>query len=1033
MLLLFLGVAQTHWFKNIIKSNLISYCEEELDVKVHINSLEIDYLDFIKLNQLYIPGKNNDTLIYADQISIDYNLKKLIKKEIELDHIILDGGSIHIGVPKNEESLNIQFLIEAFKPKNQNNSKKIHPFTIQHLELKNSLFCYFDDNRELEKKHAFDQNYIRCKNIDGTFKDFVIFGDSLNFKIERLTTTERSGLFIQNLSANTTVSSTTLKFEDLKLKTPLSCIEDFIALRYSDYDDFSDFNNNVIMDASLLNSFIHTDDISIFNSTLTSYHNLLKIEGKITGSVNDLTGKKMKISLGDKNHFNGELTIKNITNSDKSQFLINANKIKTTTNDIELYLNKPHLFDELDYLESLEFEGKYEGGFHAFNINGQLITNVGNVYTKISFDDTKDIPIFKGTLVSNQMELDRILANPSFNQCKFDVEFEGEGSSINDLKTKFKGNINQISYNGISYKNTKINGQTDQRVVSCIIENYGIEQEFKINTTVNLQNKTPSITATADVENINFKLGLKDSTDNIVAFEGDLKLTGNSINTLEGKINLEQFEYSRNGKKYPFKFLKISKTATEQKQNINLTSDQFELTISGNYTPAELPIISQKLIHNIDPIDQSLLDSSLQSEDLSLTMRVFENNQILPILNKKLSLESGFFALNYEIETGKISNNNNLIGLQYENISAPHVIANVSNNQDSSALSFNISSGGLLQNDSSLFDLFELRGKLKKNILHFSNISKKGKSLDIDINGRAVYQSDSIKIFFDQSKVKVDEKPWVLRPVKNPNIVLHEGTTEFLYFDFRHADEILFVDASLGDQANKANAIISNFELENINPFIAGFDLKFHGLVNGYIDISDRDGFPIIETNLSIKQLQMDNDTLGNLELSSENARGLAISINGDISNGILNQMKISGAIDFANKKSPLDLHLKTQKSSIKPFEKYLTGLMSDVSGYSTTDISVTGPLKAPKLDGTMHIDSLDFTMDYLQTNYTGDATIKIDYSSFHISKAQIADRFGQKGNINGDINHHNFHDFRALAQKRLPSPIFGTVRGNLI
>ena len=529
------------------------------------------------------------------------------------------------------------------------------------------------------------------------------------------------------------------------------------------------------------------------------------------GSVNDLTGKKMKISIVDKNHFNGELTMKNISNPDKSQFLINANKIKTTTSEIKRYLSKPQTFDELDYLESLEFEGKYKGGLHAFNIDGELTTNVGNILATISFDDTKETPIFKGIISSSQIQLGKILANPSFNQCKFDVEFEGEGSSINDLKTKFKGNINQISYNGISYKNTKINGQTDQRVVSCIIENYGIEQEFKINTTVNLQNKTPSITATADVENINFKLGLKDSTDNIVAFEGDLKLTGNSINTLEGKINLEQFEYSLNGKKYPFKFLKISKTATEQKQNINLTSDQFELTISGNYTPAELPLISQKLIHNIDPIDQSLLDSSLQSEDLSLTMRVFENNQILPILNKKLSLESGFFALNYEIETGKISNNNNLIGLQYENISAPHVIANVSNNQDSSALSFNISSGGLLQNDSSLFDLFELRGKLKKNILHFSNISKKGKSLDIDINGRAVYQSDSIKIFFDQAKVKVDEKPWVLRPVKNPNIVLHEGITEFLYFYFRHADEILFVDASLGDQANKANAIISNF------------------------------------------------------------------------------------------------------------------------------------------------------------------------------------------------------------------------------
>lgn len=310
--------------------------------------------------------------------------------------------------------------------------------------------------------------------------------------------------------------------------------------------------------------------------------------------------------------------------------------------------------------------------------------------------------------------------------------------------------------------------------------------------------------------------------------------------------------------------------------------------------------------------------------------------------------------------------------------------------------------------------MFELKGTFKNNVIHFSNLSKKGNNLDIDIEGRAIFSKDSIKIHFDQSKVQIEQKPWVLKPVDNPNIVLHDGITEFLYFDFRHADEILFVDASLGDNSsNKANAIISNFKLENINPFIAGFDLRFHGLVNGFIDISNRDGFPIIETNLSVNQFQMDDDTLGDLEIISENAAGLAVKVNGNISNGILNQMKIKGDIDFENKKSPLNLRLETQRSSIKPFEKYLAGLMSDVSGYSTTDISITGPLKSPKLDGTMHLDSLRFKMDYLQTNYTADATVKIDYSSFHISDAKIVDRYGQKGSISGDVNHRNFHDFK--------------------
>ena len=81
-----------------------------------------------------------------------------------------------------------------------------------------------------------------------------------------------------------------------------------------------------------------------------------------------------------------------------------------------------------------------------------------------------------------------------------------------------------------------------------MIENNGIEQEFKINTILNLQNKAPSITATADVKKMNFKLSLKDSIDNLLAFKADLKLTGNSINTIEGDVNLEQLKYSRNGK-----------------------------------------------------------------------------------------------------------------------------------------------------------------------------------------------------------------------------------------------------------------------------------------------------------------------------------------------------------------------------------------------------------------------------------------------------------------------------------------------------
>ncbi|NBV56432.1 MAG: AsmA family protein [Bacteroidetes bacterium] len=285
LLLLFLGIVQTKWFKNEIKSHLISYCEEKLDVKVNINSLEINYFDFIRLNNLYIEGQNNDTLIYANQLSVDYNLQNLFKSEIELDKVLLNGGSVHIGVPKNKKSLNIQFLIDAFKPKSPNPSKQSLPFTIHHLKLENTNFRYFDDNYEVNNTRLFDQNHIKCNSINGKLSDFIIIGDSLNFKINELSTIENSGLRIEHISAKTTISSTTLKFDNLTLKTPSSLITDHIKFRYRSYQDFSNFNNQVMMNLSLLNSYVHTNDISFFTNELNTYDETLKVNGTITGKV----------------------------------------------------------------------------------------------------------------------------------------------------------------------------------------------------------------------------------------------------------------------------------------------------------------------------------------------------------------------------------------------------------------------------------------------------------------------------------------------------------------------------------------------------------------------------------------------------------------------------------------------------------------------------------------------------------------------------------------------------------------------------
>lgn len=1011
--LLLFALVQTSWFKNYAADRATSYLSKQLGVEVSIGDIELYYFDALKATDVYIADQQADTLIYIKKLQADYDLFSFTNDEVRLNDVHIEGGNIAIGTPQDKKQLNIQFLIDYFTPPPSGKPSSSPTLVFDKVEIINTRFHYFNKNYSPPSSRAFDENNMVYSGLNGHLHNFTIIKDSLSFYLDDISGTEKSGLEIEDLHAKTIISSTTMEFADLYIQTPKSTIRDYLRFDYTSYGDFSDFIEAVQLNANLAKSKIHTDDIALFSNYLKKYDETLHGTGKITGTIADLKSESIKLSVENHTNYNGTARLIGLPDIDKTYFNLNAKRFTTNTTDLAPLIDLNPAPKEFLNLGNLSYKGTFVGLISDFKITGDLGTDVGNTSADLHYrQPKKGIVQYDGSFESENIDLNRLLEINTLGSTSFNLQIKGQGLTTKTLATTISGDIYHIDYNNYDYKNIAVNGNFKENLFLGNGRMADPNFNFDFDGTVDLNKATPIVDVKTNVVGINLKtLGL-DTTDNIIRFRGDIELEGDNIDNLIGKINLDSFTLDRNNSNYTIKDIKLTATEKDQKRKYVLTSDLVNAELDGDFLPSEIGGIIRYIEHIIYPSLFAKPDSTLSTKNINLIASIDSFKPIYKEFLGDLYFDSVELDFEYNHTEGKLLSNSTLSGFKYDVLSSPSIAISLKNGGNFTPINFGINTRGLYQNDSTLFNVLNANGFITEGTVNFETTAQRDSILDLAIGGRFIYKNDSALVYVDNSKVNIYNEAWELRKSNSPNIIYQNGITELRSFDFRNGEQILYVEASSGFQADKINVILTEFKLDNLTPFLAGFDLKLQGTTNGFIDVSDREGFPIIEADLAIDDLQLDNDTLGNLQLISENKNLLAVALSGNITGGLLNDMEILGDIDFKNKKSPLNLQLLTDHSSIKPFEKYLNGLASSVDGYTTTDIKITGPLSQPKLRGTMKIDSLSFVVDYLQTAYTGYANVDIDYNSFTLTSAQLVDRFNKKGRVGGNVSHQNFTDF---------------------
>ncbi len=442
---------------------------------------------------------------------------------------------------------------------------------IRHAVIENGSFR---DDKILDSAHSlvFDSYHMHFSNIQGDFKEVSFQKDSIRAKM-RLSTAEKSGFTVQQLNANIKFYPEGMEFYNFDLITGKSHLRNFFAMRFKSFDDLSEFNSRVKMEADFTDATVDSDDIGFFASDLKSWKKNIKITGKIKGSVSDLEGKNILINAGSGTVLKGDIHLAGLPDINKTMIDFRSNDFRTTYRDIITFIpslkniNNPRI----DRIEKLHFVGNFQGTVRNFVTSGTIETNLGTLVTNVSMQLPENRPaVYSGNLLTNDFDLGRFLEDSTLGRISFKGKVQGSGLALNTINASLDGSVREFNYQGYTYEDIFVNGQvTKKRFNGKIISNDSNLHATLIGL-IDYSQAVPKFDFNAVIDNAHLKAlhFTRDSID----FDGKLRFnfTGNDIDHFLGKARIFDASIYKKGKRLSFDSLVVESNIIDSSKTITV-------------------------------------------------------------------------------------------------------------------------------------------------------------------------------------------------------------------------------------------------------------------------------------------------------------------------------------------------------------------------------------------------------------------------------------------------------------------------------
>ena len=206
--------------QNFAKGKLVNYLEEKIKTEVSLERVYIDFPSSLVMENLYLKGQKQDTLLYVKKLDVGINIPKLLQSKADLTSVDLQSARAHV-VRDKAGHFNFDYIIDAFATKDEEESES-KPFIISLDKIKvKDLGVTFTDNQSRNDIQFYVKSFdTRVQKFDLDKNNYAVSNinmDGLRLKLKQDLVEEVSGKVVEKVDSLQKQSPFKIALKKIKL------------------------------------------------------------------------------------------------------------------------------------------------------------------------------------------------------------------------------------------------------------------------------------------------------------------------------------------------------------------------------------------------------------------------------------------------------------------------------------------------------------------------------------------------------------------------------------------------------------------------------------------------------------------------------------------------------------------------------------------------------------------------------------------------------------------------------------------------
>jgi hypothetical protein len=1019
--------------QTFIIKRIAGHFSEQIKSTVMVGRIEYSFFNKLEINDLLIKDQNNDTLIYSQKISAGILRLDFRNKVIKLGHVEIAEPTVAL-ITDTSGVMNLKWYLDMLGNSDNKGKKSNSNISINQITIKNGRFSLVNKTSP-EAKTLIDFNNLFLSGINGAIDNIKVLNDSTAFRINELRLSESNGFLVRSMNSKVVLADHDIIFRDLFLFLSSSIISaDHIIMAADSSDSFKRFTDEVRLDIMLQKSLISCTDLRFFLPSANGLDESAELSGKISGTIAELKGRNIRASYRDYSYLDCDFDLSGLPKFEDTFIHIGVNNLKTNAKDFEK-IKKPDknslkIPEVLYKLGNISFVGSFTGFVTDFVTYGKIGTEVGNINTDISLrPEGKNIFKVKGLVKGIDVDLGQLADKSDFlGKMSMETDVDGFATSSKKISGNLTGRIDSIEINKYVYRNVALNGIFTEKTWDGSVKISDRNIKMDMLGMLDFSNVLPEFDFTLNIAEANLnKLNLdKADTTSHLAMLATANFRGNNIDNLFGEIKLLNSTLRKYNNKLDLYDFSLKAFNENNKPAISIRTDFVDADLRGYYEFGEIGNVMKTALSSLmpskfkapKPIKKQSKNRFTFSLNFKNTDKINKFFKTGILFAEKSSVNGAFY------QDSVININANSKMFNYRN----NIFSNLALNANYAGTKF---TADLKSSSLSILGRSDLKGfkagfgAVPDNFIFSFDWDNKDKILnkgDFIARGSYIKREDGkegslLKIVIDSTDVFTGNTPWKIR---QSTIRVDSNSTQIDRFIVASRNNSYTIDGTIS--GNRDDTLSLTFKGIDLSPLskpaktakegkVSDIPFNLRGVVNGNILISSALKNPLIESNIRVNGFSILGGDYGDISVMSIwNSSRKVADINASNNLNGKKNIDIKGFYDPGIKN--FNLAGTASNLPVDALNPLLSFFASGITGTVSGKVNLTGAPGELVLAGALMAENVSMKIDYLQTKYKVNDTIRFDKRGIKFKNIKITDEKGNYAVLTGSVFHKYFKDY---------------------